>query len=82
MQANEAGVAANGIKAPMPGLVQLVFAKQDKPSRRATLLVMEAMKMEHRLTAPRDGVVLDVLVAVGDQVTDGAVLVTLEPLDD
>ena len=83
VQADEAGVAANGIKAPMPGLVQLVFAEAGQAVAQGDpLLVMEAMKMEHRLTAPRDGVVLDVLVAVGDQVTDGAVLVTLEPLDD
>ena len=38
--------------------------------------------MEHRLCARRDGVVLDVLAAVGDQIADGTVLVALEPIDD
>ena len=67
----------------MPGLVQAVFADAGQAvAQGEALLVLEAMKMEHRLAAPRDGVVVDVLAAVGDQVTDGAVLVTLEPLDD
>ncbi|MGT2439592.1 biotin/lipoyl-containing protein [Bradyrhizobium betae] len=39
---------------------------------------MEAMKMEHTLTAPADGVVQEVLYGIGDQVQDGAQLVTLE----
>ena len=83
VQADDAGVAANAIQAPMPGLVQAVFADAGQAvAQGEALLVLEAMKMEHRLAAPRDGVVLDVLAAVGDQVTDGAVLVTLEPLDD
>jgi biotin carboxyl carrier protein len=43
-----------------------------------TLVVMEAMKMEHRLTADIDGAVIDVLVAPGDQVDARQVLVVLE----
>ena len=83
LQVDDAGVAANAIQAPMPGLVQAVFADAGQAvTQGEALLVLEAMKMEHRLNAPRDGVVLDVLAAVGDQVTDGAVLVTLEPLND
>ena len=46
------------------------------------LVVLEAMKMEHALTAPRDGVVAEVLVAAGAQVTDGALLLALEPGDE
>jgi 3-methylcrotonyl-CoA carboxylase alpha subunit len=38
---------------------------------------MEAMKMEHTITAPRDGVVDELLFAVGDQVGDGAELLRL-----
>ena len=38
---------------------------------------MEAMKMEHTLTAPRDGVVAEVLYAVGDQVAEGGELLKL-----
>jgi 3-methylcrotonyl-CoA carboxylase alpha subunit len=45
------------------------------------LAVLEAMKMEHALTAPRDGVIAEVLVEAGAQVTDGALLARLEPAD-
>jgi propionyl-CoA carboxylase alpha chain len=41
------------------------------------LLVLEAMKMEHRITAPRDGVIAQVHVHAGDQVENGQLLVTL-----
>jgi 3-methylcrotonyl-CoA carboxylase alpha subunit len=44
-------------------------------ARGAALLVMEAMKMEHTIVAPADGVVAEVLYAVGDQVAEGAELV-------
>jgi 3-methylcrotonyl-CoA carboxylase alpha subunit len=40
--------------------------------------MMEAMKMEHTIQAPRDGVVLELLYAVGDQVGDGAELLRLQ----
>jgi 3-methylcrotonyl-CoA carboxylase alpha subunit len=40
---------------------------------------MEAMKMEHTLEAPRDGRILEVRVSKGDQTSEGAVLVRLEP---
>ena len=43
-----------------------------------TLIVMEAMKMEHTLVAPRTGVVEEVMTAVGDQVEDGAVLLRMK----
>lgn len=46
------------------------------------LLVLEAMKMEHTLRAPRDGVVAELLAAVGDQVSDGTILLALEPTND
>jgi 3-methylcrotonyl-CoA carboxylase alpha subunit len=39
------------------------------------------MKMEHALTAPRDGVVAEVLAGVGEQVAEGAVLLRLETED-
>ena len=46
-----------------------------------TLLILEAMKMEHTLTAARDGVVAEVLAAAGDQVEAGAPLIRLADED-
>ncbi|MEM7719461.1 MAG: acetyl/propionyl/methylcrotonyl-CoA carboxylase subunit alpha [Pseudomonadota bacterium] len=71
------------VRAPMPGLVTSVsVAAGDTVDRDASLLVLEAMKMEHRLCAPRAGVVAEVLVTEGAQVENGAVLVRLEGLAD
>jgi 3-methylcrotonyl-CoA carboxylase alpha subunit len=65
--------------APMPGLVRSVLTKTGASvSKGDPMLVLEAMKMEHTLRAPRDGVVAELLVAEGDQVTDGTLLVQLE----
>jgi 3-methylcrotonyl-CoA carboxylase alpha subunit len=76
-----AGVAqheAGRLTAPMPGKV-VSFAVQagDKVSRGQALAVMEAMKMEHTIAAPADGVVAEILYAPGDQVQEGAELLTL-----
>ena len=49
----------------------------DTVTHGQTLAVMEAMKMEHSLAAPRDGVVEAVSGAVGEQVAEGVVLVQL-----
>lgn len=67
------------IVAPMPGLVSLVNVKAgDAVVAGDALIVMEAMKMEHTLAAPRDGVVEEILADVGDQVEDGAILLRLQ----
>ncbi|WP_244272033.1 biotin/lipoyl-containing protein [Pseudovibrio denitrificans] len=63
----------------MPGLVRAVNCKPgDKVSEGDTLIVTEAMKMEHSLKAPRDGVVAEVMANAGDQVEEGVILLTLE----
>ena len=78
-----AGAGAGVIEAPMPGLVKAVMAKPGmEVSTGDRLAVLEAMKMEHTLTAARDGVVAEVLVAEGDQVVAGAALVRLEEEED
>jgi 3-methylcrotonyl-CoA carboxylase alpha subunit len=46
--------------------------------RGQALAVMEAMKMEHTISAPADGVVAELPYAVGDQVAEGAELLRLE----
>jgi 3-methylcrotonyl-CoA carboxylase alpha subunit len=43
------------------------------------LLILEAMKMEHTITAPADGIVKDIRFAAGEQVLEAAELITLEP---
>jgi 3-methylcrotonyl-CoA carboxylase alpha subunit len=50
----------------------------DKVTRGAPLIVLEAMKMEHTIVAPADGVVASVNYGVGDRVAEGADLVDLE----
>jgi 3-methylcrotonyl-CoA carboxylase alpha subunit len=66
----------------MPGLVSSLRTRVGaKVTKGMPLLVLEAMKMEHILTAPRDGTVQEVRVAEGDQVSDGTVLVQLEAVD-
>jgi len=63
------------LAAPMPGkIVALLAAKGVAVKKGAPLLVMEAMKMEHTITAPSDGTVSEFLFAPGDQVAEGAEL--------
>ncbi|CAG9181981.1 acetyl/propionyl/methylcrotonyl-CoA carboxylase subunit alpha [Cupriavidus pinatubonensis] len=63
------------LTAPMPGKVIAVMVEPGSTVTRGTpLLVMEAMKMEHTISAPADGVVSEVLFGVGEQVTEGAQL--------
>ena len=74
-----AGGDADVIEAPMPGLVKVLLAKPGQEVKEGDrLAVLEAMKMEHSLLAARDGVVAEVLVEEGAQVTAGAALVRLE----
>jgi biotin carboxyl carrier protein len=62
----------------MPGKVIKVGAAQgDMVSEGDSLIVMEAMKMEHTLRAPHRGTVTSVFCAPGDQVEAGAVLVVV-----
>ena len=63
----------------MPGLVLSVTAAAGAPVEKGQpLVVIEAMKMEHTVAAPRAGRVQSVDVGVGDQVAAGAELVVLE----
>ncbi len=74
--------AAGTLAAPMPGAVTAVMVKAgDKVSRGTPLLILEAMKIEHTISAPFDGEVIAVRFAVGEQVlAEGAELVKLEPI--
>ncbi|KAB1089147.1 acetyl/propionyl/methylcrotonyl-CoA carboxylase subunit alpha [Neorhizobium galegae] len=77
---DEIAAGSDHIVAPMPGLVKLLRATPGTSvTKGETLVVMEAMKMELTLAAPRDGTIADVLVSQGEQVIEGAVLLILEP---
>ncbi|WP_119153671.1 acetyl/propionyl/methylcrotonyl-CoA carboxylase subunit alpha [Caldimonas tepidiphila] len=70
---------AGGLKAPMPGkVIALVASAGSTVEKGAPLLVLEAMKMEHTITAPAKGLVKAFHFAPGDQVTDGVDLVDFE----
>jgi propionyl-CoA carboxylase alpha chain len=72
-------VAAGSLLAPMPGSVVAVHAQVgDVVEEGRPLLVLEAMKMQHTITAPHAGTVTELDVAVGDQVAGGAVLVVVD----
>ncbi len=71
-------LAAGGLNAPMPGKVISFDVKVgDKVSKGQRVAVMEAMKMEHAIIAPLDGVVAELLYTTGEQVAEGAPLITL-----
>lgn len=71
---------AGGFVAPMPGVVLDVrVAAGETVTAGQTLVVLEAMKMEHHMAAPADGVVAEVRVAAGQQVENGALLLVFEP---
>jgi propionyl-CoA carboxylase alpha chain len=71
--------AAGGFVASMPGkVIDLRVQVGDRVSAGETVLVLEAMKMEHPMRATEDGVVTEVRVALGDQVESGALLLVVE----
>ena len=74
------GPAEGGrLSAPMPGkVVSFAVKAGDLVQKGQPLAVMEAMKMEHTIAAPADGVVQELLYAPGDQVAEGAELLKLE----
>jgi len=75
----EPEIVTGGLVAPMPGTVLAVHVGAGDPVVEGQLLiVVEAMKMEHRITAPRAGVVGEVRAHAGDQVTSGDLLVVIE----
>ena len=68
-----------GLTAPMPGKVVALLAQPGQKVEKGTpLLILEAMKMEHTITAPSAGTIKAFCYAAGEQVADGAALVEFE----
>jgi len=77
-EAEADATGGDSLRAPMPGLIKLVRAPAGtKVTKGQPLLVLEAMKMEHTITAPQDGTVAEI-APEGAQVSDGTVLVRFE----
>ena len=76
--AGEGQADVGRLTAPMPGkVVSFAVKAGDKVSKGQALAVMEAMKMEHTIAAPADGTVAELMYAPGDQVAEGAELLSL-----
>jgi len=79
-QTDDAWKDHGGLVAPMPGRVIAVLVRNgERVTAGTALVVMEAMKMEHTITAPADGIVTDIHFEAGEQVRAGDELLTLEP---
>ncbi|MBL8419257.1 MAG: acetyl/propionyl/methylcrotonyl-CoA carboxylase subunit alpha [Dechloromonas sp.] len=73
------GAHGGGLTAPMPGkVVTLLVQPGQKVDKGTPLLILEAMKMEHTITAPAAGTVKAFCYAAGEQVADGTALVEFE----
>jgi len=77
----DGGATGSGrIVSPMPGRIVAVKVKTgERVVKGQALLILEAMKMEHTLTAPFDGEVASLSAGQGDQTAEGAVLAVIEP---
>ncbi|MEI7612505.1 MAG: biotin/lipoyl-containing protein [Betaproteobacteria bacterium] len=71
------GAAKGGIKAPMPGVIMEVSVKAgDKVKRGQQVAILDAMKMQNVIGAPKDGTIGDICVAAGQTVGHGEVICT------
>ena len=86
LESRGSGAAAAGsgaILAPMPGkAIAVDVAEGDRVTAGQRLMVLEAMKMEHALTAPFDGTVTELSAATGGQVQVEAVLAVVAPAEE
>ena len=77
------GTASGAILAPMPGrIIAVEVSEGQSVIKGQKLLTLEAMKMEHTLTAPFDGIVSELRAEVGAQVQVEALLARIEPAEE
>ena len=78
-RSDDLAAGGDAVVSAMPGIIKQVLVEAGQAVKSGDpMIIMEAMKMEMTLSAPRDGVVAEVLVTSGAQVTDGVRLVALE----
>lgn len=79
LHVGEESAAVGSLKSPMPGqVIAFKVAVGDSVKQGEPLAVIEAMKIEHTITAPTDGVVAELLFAAGDLVADGDELLRID----
>lgn len=77
------GGVHGGLVAPMPGkVIALYVSVGDHVEAGTLLLILEAMKMEHRITAPTDGTISELRVQEGDQVDNNELLIVLSETEE
>ena len=75
--------ASGGLAAPMPGRVRKIFfGAGDRVSQGDVVLILEAMKMEHAIRAPREGIVVSILHGEGELVEAGEALAEIRETGD
>ncbi len=81
-QSVQAEDAAGSLNAPMSGnIIQVMVKTGQSVIKGQALLILEAMKMEHTISAPEQGVVKEIYYVAGDQVKEGAQLLAIEPAE-
>ncbi|MGP4788025.1 acetyl/propionyl/methylcrotonyl-CoA carboxylase subunit alpha [Psychrobacter sp. 1Y11] len=79
LHVGEESAAVGSLKSPMPGqVIAFKVAVGDSVKQGEALAVIEAMKIEHTITAPTDGIVAELLFAAGDLVADGDELLRID----
>ncbi|MGN6461104.1 MAG: acetyl-CoA carboxylase biotin carboxylase subunit [Pseudolabrys sp.] len=80
---SEGGSGGGIVRAPMHGKMLAILVEAGAPvTKGQRVAIIEAMKMEHTLLAPFDGVVQDIAVAAQTQVPEGVRIMTIEPVAD
>ncbi|MFL2963323.1 MAG: biotin/lipoyl-containing protein [Candidatus Thalassarchaeaceae archaeon] len=83
VNAHEIGLSSQkqsegSLVAPMPGTIIEILVKEGQRVRKGQdLMVMEAMKMEHKIQSPKDGEVISISHKIGQRVDMGAILVEI-----
>ena len=79
---DDSQISDGSLVAPMPGtILDIMVTHGESVSSGQPLLLMEAMKMEHKIVSPSDGTIENLLCNIGDRVDQGAVLIVVARCD-